>query len=458
MVRLKSSYFLITLITLTALVLRFYNLGDWSFWKDEILTLRNQPDGLHLAFLGESFVTYLVQWTITLLGTSEWSARIMPAFIGTLTVPVLFFPIRSLFGQEVAVLSSALLTVSPWHIYWSQNARFYVLLMAFSALSLLTLTIGLEKRRPWLTILAVVFLFMAARESLVALFLVPIIICYFLALAMTSTKSTKLWRDRNSLIVLAILVIVGVYFAAPYLKDLPGWLTAFGRINNSPAWIFAATAYYVTVPIMCLGVFSAYFWVVRRERTVYMLVLWAILPLVAVMALSLFHYTATRYIFLSLPAWTILAAMAAQQVWLRTRQTHAILAAGLIAILIFTSLSQDALYFTYQNGNRDNGRAAYTFIRENWQQNDLVVSSDPEVGDYYMETRVVPMPDMNPEQFGRYQRIWFVENNDGGERYPEQMVWIRRHANQVASFDVYASARIFKMRVYLYEVVNVNSS
>ncbi len=449
---LKSPYFLILTITCLAVLLRLYKLGEWSFWKDEIFTLSNKQDGLHLAILGESFARYLIQWTVSLLGTNEATARLAPAMIGALSVPALYFPIKTLYGSGVALLSSGMLAVSPWHIYWSQNARFYVLLLAFGSLSLLTLAISLEKSRSWLAVLSILFLFLAGRESLVALLLVPIMAGTFIILGLTSAKNKAYWHNRSVFILLALLVLVSVYFAAPYLKDLPSWLSAFGRINNTPVWILAATTYYVGVPIMCIAAFSAVSMIFHREKTAYLLILWAFLPLTIIIIVSFFHYSASRYIFISLPAFFILASQAANRLWEQTRASQAFLTFGFIAILLVTPVSEDALYFASQNGNREDGRAAYGYIRENFQPGDLVVSSDPEVGDYYMGARTLPMSEMATGIFKRYQRVWFVENMDGNELYPDQMTWIRDHSELVANFDVHASARIFIMRVYLYEV------
>ena len=100
-------------LTLVAALLRFYKLGEWSFWGDEAFSLTTKVDGFITPFS-----TRLIHTTTALLGASEWSARLVPALVGIATIPVFFFCIRRLFGNNAACIASALLAVSTWHIYW----------------------------------------------------------------------------------------------------------------------------------------------------------------------------------------------------------------------------------------------------------------------------------------------------------------------------------------------------
>ena len=447
-----SPYFILVMITLVGAILRFYKLGEWGFWKDEIFTISTKDDGLHAGLLGGSLATSLIKWAVAVLGTSEWSARLVPAIIGIISIPILYFPMRMLFGSDPALLASGLLAVSPWHIYWSQNARFYILLLLFSTLSLLVLAISLEKSRPWLASVALAFLFLAARESLVALLLIPIALGYLLLLRFGRAQGFAVLRNRSVYLLLILLGLIGALFAAPYVRYFSAWIAGFGRVNNSPGWIFAATVYYVGVPTICLGVYEAQSLLRKRIPWGYLLALWALLPLAVIMTLSLFHYTATRYIFISLPAWLILAGLAVSELGALAWPYRKLLSIGVATLSFAMLLGQDLYYYEYQNGNRENGRGAYQFVRERLQPGDLVVASDSDVGDYYLGSQTYPMRLMDPARFERYRRVWLVEDMDASDLYPQQLAWIKGHAQQVADFDVLAIVRLFKMRVYLYEV------
>ena len=157
-------YVLLLVVTLVAAALRFYQLGTWSFWIDEVFTLSLKEDGFNYNLWRQSLALNLIHATTGLFGASEWSARLAPALIGVLSIPLLYFPLQRLFGATVALLSVSLLAVSPWHIYWSQNARFYSLLLLFYTLALLTAYWGLEADRPAYLLLSLLFLGLAARE------------------------------------------------------------------------------------------------------------------------------------------------------------------------------------------------------------------------------------------------------------------------------------------------------
>ena len=61
---------------------------------------------------------------------SETSLRLVSAVAGTLTIPVAWLLIRELTrSRAVALLSTALLAVNPLHIWYSQEARAYALLV-----------------------------------------------------------------------------------------------------------------------------------------------------------------------------------------------------------------------------------------------------------------------------------------------------------------------------------------
>jgi len=89
-----SEWILLTSLTLLAALLRFTHLGTWSFWGDEVFSLSGYSDG----FVQSTSVT-LIHLTTYLLGENEWSARLVPAIVGTLSVPLLYFPIRRAGGQ-----------------------------------------------------------------------------------------------------------------------------------------------------------------------------------------------------------------------------------------------------------------------------------------------------------------------------------------------------------------------
>jgi hypothetical protein len=439
-------------ITLAGALLRLYKLGEWSFWGDEAFTFSGQEDGFNYSPIRQSLSLILIQSVTATNGLNEWNARIVPAIIGILTIPVIYFIAKKIFDTGTALLAALLLALSPWHLYWSQNARFYTPLLLFYFLSLFFFYLGLEGDKPWYLILCLFFLGLAVKERLLALFFLPVVLVYVIFIYVFSYEQPKGWRFRNVAIFLLPGLLGGIFFTRPYLLDLPGWFSGFGFANNSPLWLAGGFVFYVGLPVICLGSLGGIYLVMRKNRAGLLLSVSAIVPLLLLMAVSTFHYTANRYAFISLASWLILAAVSLTTLIRRTFGSARMLAFGALLILVISPLGEDALYYQYQNGNRENWKAAFAYIREHRQPGDLVASDKPAIADYYLGTPSIAYDRENfDETEVQGQRIWFVEDIASIGRFPELHTWISENAQLVSVHDVYFQARNFTIRVYLHE-------
>lgn len=78
---------------------------------------------------------YSIVPSIFLFGLSEFSTRLPFAVYGILTVVVTYFLVREIFNEYVALASSFLLAVSPWHIQFSRMAVTQGTLLPFFVVS-----------------------------------------------------------------------------------------------------------------------------------------------------------------------------------------------------------------------------------------------------------------------------------------------------------------------------------
>ncbi len=144
---------LILLVSLTALLLRLYRLGANGLWFDEIgvaLALRAQSlpvlitnIRLHVMAMPLDYVT---NWLLTRGCQSEACLRLPAALWGAFTIPLSILLFRRLAGFRVAILAAALLAVSPIHLNYSQELRFYASLCFFYILSTLLLLRAMERQ------------------------------------------------------------------------------------------------------------------------------------------------------------------------------------------------------------------------------------------------------------------------------------------------------------------------
>jgi hypothetical protein len=442
----------VVVITLMSSFLRIYKLDEWSFWGDEMFSLSGSEDGFNYSPIRKALSLELI-WAVTAAhGLNEWNARIVPALIGICTIPILFFIVRKLFDTPTALLAALLLALSTWHIYWSQNARFYAALLLFYTLAMFFFYWGMEHDKPWYLVLCLLFLSLAVKERLLAIFFIPIIMVYLVLLKTPLFEKPKGWRLRN----LAILVLPGVMgsllFAGPYLLNLPDWFSGFGFSNNDAFWLMSSFVFYVGIPVVILGGFGGLHLVIQKDRAGLLLCVSAVLPILILSAISPFHYTANRYAFISLTSWVALAAFSVTAFIKNTIQSGKLLSLGMLFVLLTSSIGENVLYYFYQNGNRENWRAAFSYVSQHRQPDDLVASGHALIADYYLSTDTTYFGNFDlDEEIVKGNRIWFIEDNASIQKFPALHSWLIENTQLVSVHDVTFQARIFSMRVYLYD-------
>jgi uncharacterized protein (TIGR03663 family) len=111
-----------------ALVVRLIGLGDRPFHHDESqdayfsYIFRQTGDYQYNPLLHGPFRFYLTALMYVLFGDSDFTARLAPALMGTLMIP-LCFGLRRLIGRGAAIAMAALLAFGPTYLYFSRFAR-----------------------------------------------------------------------------------------------------------------------------------------------------------------------------------------------------------------------------------------------------------------------------------------------------------------------------------------------
>lgn len=129
-------------ILLAGLFLRLYGLGSESLWLDEgysaVWAGLELPEILAASSFDVQVPLYFIMlhYWVSLFGNSEFSLR-FPSFIfGTLSIVLIYRVAALLFNRRVGLLSSLLLALSTFHIYYSQEARAYALMSSLALLSM----------------------------------------------------------------------------------------------------------------------------------------------------------------------------------------------------------------------------------------------------------------------------------------------------------------------------------
>jgi mannosyltransferase len=457
---------LLVAITLLALVLRFYKLGEWSFWIDEIFTIGrirahyNSVDAIvHnippiTTWLPLSLL--LTSSALNLLGVSEWSSRLVPAIIGILSIPALYFPIKKIFNSRVGLISVLLLAISPWHLAWSQNARFYTALMLLYSLALLAFYFGLERDRPWNIVLSLVLFYLALSERLTAAFLVPTVALYLVLLRVLPFEKPS-GLNRRIMLLLLVPVIAGGLVEG-YTLAKTGTSVLFGDLSwfllhhkYTTLKLASLISFNISFPILCLAAFGGYYLMTQKSRIGLLLLIGVVLPPALLLLMSLVMFTEDRYVFVTLPGWTVLAAVAVEEVWIQARQRRGQLAVSVIVLLVAGAAADDLLYYNVNNGHRNDWREAFTLVRELAQPEDLVVAYWPQFGPYYLDREIIALEEISSETVVESgKRVWFVLDSYTVWGLPRKKQWIEQNATLIEVLYL-RRPEDYNLRIYLYD-------
>jgi len=142
----------IVAIIILAFALRIYRLDHQSIWYDEGVSVYLANQSLTDLIAGVSADNHpplhflLLYFWLKLAGQSEFSVRFFSLMSGALSVPLLFKLGRELFNRRVGSLAAFLLSISPFHVWYSQEARMYTLATLLSLCSVYTFVLLLRKR------------------------------------------------------------------------------------------------------------------------------------------------------------------------------------------------------------------------------------------------------------------------------------------------------------------------
>jgi mannosyltransferase len=122
-----------------AAFLRFYLLDGQSFWNDEGNSARIAERSLRLITEGAAgdihppLYYYLLHFWRSVFGSSEFALRSLSAALGVLLVALTFLIGRRAFGPGAGLLAAFVAAINPFQVYYSQEARMYMLLAVVGA-------------------------------------------------------------------------------------------------------------------------------------------------------------------------------------------------------------------------------------------------------------------------------------------------------------------------------------
>ena len=246
---------LLSVVVLFGAALRFWNLGQWSFWIDEVFSVKDARNLSLGSWQGiPNPIPYLaVKLSITLSGDSEWGSRLIPCIVGIVSILAVFGLGRTLFNWRVGLLGSTFVACSSWHLFWTQNARYPIFTLLFAVLTAWLFYLSLERDSTLLTIGALVSCFCLILSHTLSVVIVPALAVYAVV-CLLEKSSKKRWL--NLLIFFIPFTIPVLALILPQVRSylFSGW--GRNEWQRSPLYIVLTLVHGVSVPIAVAAFFG----------------------------------------------------------------------------------------------------------------------------------------------------------------------------------------------------------
>jgi tetratricopeptide (TPR) repeat protein/4-amino-4-deoxy-L-arabinose transferase-like glycosyltransferase len=330
------------LILLLSFALRLYELDGKALWYDELGTaLYTEPDRsivdvvrrpLEVPVVPAPPLYFLSTYLFRQVSDGEFLLRFPSVCWGVMGVAAVYILGSGLLGQREGLVGAFLLTISAFHVRYSQEARYYALLTLLATLSLYFYYRGLRRndRKSWAgyvaaSALAVYthlfsFLFLAVQGIFAVIHLGlrrP-----WRGAVTASARERRLWR-REPLVSWAGCVLAMAVLYLPMVPHaLRGLLSPKGVGGDARMAISGLSTSYLAgiasllgagsgLPLFCyllaLGL-GLFFLARKRPQVLLLFVLWMLVPFVVVFLMPAGHNFRLRYVIFVLPVFLLAVA------------------------------------------------------------------------------------------------------------------------------------------------------
>ncbi|MGH7801016.1 MAG: glycosyltransferase family 39 protein [Thermodesulfobacteriota bacterium] len=400
----RLSSMLLLFIILIGAFLRLYKLGSNSLWFDEAISVWFANESLGNILIKQTsgdvhpplYYTLLSLW-VSVFGNGEFEVRLLSVIFGILSIPLLYLIVKNLFGNLPALISALILATSPFHIYYSQEARMYSILTFCALLSIFfmvkMLCIGEEPTQTKKTIFYSIGYVISTLAALychnVALLLPIAQNLFFIIFWNRHRLFLKFWIP--SLLTIIILWTpwtsfffeqsssVGKSFYTPSLT-LDSVINLFATFNNGPTywlfnWIYVGNFSFihgrlvlVTIIFFSLLFLAGIIYGRHNPRSLVLLLLISFVPIGTQLLISLKHsiLAAQTLIWASVP-YIVLIALGISSI--RSKWVFA------LTIVLISVINSASLYKYYTNFEKERWDLAAEYVAQNSDREDLVLFS-----------------------------------------------------------------------------------
>ena len=417
--RKRTPLVLLLLVLVVGAILRVYSLGAESFYFDEAYSVwaaRHSVTWLLALSTQRIFppLYYLLLHFWLVFGESEFAVRSLSVVLGLVSITAIYVLATQLFDTRVGLLSAWLLAISPLHLWFSQEARMYMLVFTLNLCSAcLVLSVVREgRRRQWLAYVLTTALAMSTHYF--TLFLALFENAYVAYLLLRRRLRRGFWKQW-ALSQVAIAVLSAIGLAGVFSEESDYWWGLLDTLHGPATWrdlvstvlkfslgplVGGRLAYVVALSLF--GFCAA--WAVLRlrpsaptapeDRAVTMrgfasgfgwqrlaldwddalvfVLLYLVVPIGAIFLVSQFRsFWVLRYLFPFLPPYCILASRGIAR--MPGRALPALLTAGIVLA------SSWPVADMYRFQQKEDWRGAVQYIAAHEQPGDLLLMVDEDL-------------------------------------------------------------------------------
>ncbi|HGJ66849.1 TPA: hypothetical protein ENS27_15920 [bacterium] len=463
MASLFEEIVILLILIAIASVLRFWKLGEWSFWADEIFSVQdaqNFPESLTI----NPIIYAIIHWTTNTFGLNEWSARLGPCIIGIISLPFIYLIARRMFSAQVGVVSSLFLVFHPWHIYWSQNARAYSLVFFLAGISAYCFYEAIESNKLRYSILSLLLTMLSIASYLHCVLILPAFIIYVIILPFLPITLPKGLNKRILLTFFVPFILSLSVLFIPTVREYiySGW--GSNEWGRNALYILFTVGYSLGIPFTVASIIGIFHSFAYLNRGGIFLMCYAIVPLLCLLAISPFLNVAGYYLFFTMPAYLILAGLCASEAISFMARDSKVLSSAVVLILLIFLISQSYLYFFVENGGREKWKEAFQSISGKVEIDDTVVVPMPRVAEYYLQKqnlqqleKVINSIEQSQNQWNENkQDVWFVIDEPSVQVLDPQhkfQDWLYTNCRLVKEFPVYARVMDRTVRIWYLDYI-----
>lgn len=226
---LTNRYFILSFILSIGIFLRLCYLTDKSLWYDEACSLSfadyNWKDLLGHRYMSRPLYFVILKIWVGLFGSSEFMARLLSVGFGIAAIILIYKLVELLYGKNSGLLSAFLISISPYHIYYSQQVRNYTLFLCLGLISMIIFIRLLDKEKLIQYVLYLLINGLMVYTHPFGVYVILTQVLYFLII------SKKLKFKIHFLIAHTLLVIFSLFFLVWLSKKVGN------SINNEISYI-----------------------------------------------------------------------------------------------------------------------------------------------------------------------------------------------------------------------------